>query len=122
MNLNDIELAKADFEQAINLNPQMSGAYGELAYIYTMSDPLKAIEYADRALEFNERNWRAYYSRGLALYTMHNYAEALEDGQRALEWGCGDAYQLIGDCYGMLGNRAEAEKYWELAKERPAFG
>ena len=122
LNLNDIELAKADFEQAINLNPQMSGAYGELAYIYTMSDPLKAIEYADRALEFNERNWRAYYSRGLALYTMHNYEAALEDGQRALEWGCGDAYQLIGDCYGRLGNRAEAEKYWELAKERPAFG
>lgn len=122
LNLNDIELAKTDFERAINLNPQMSGAYGELAYIYTMSDPLKAIEYADRALEFNERNWRAYYSRGLALYTMHNYEAALEDGQRALEWGCGDAYQLIGDCYGMLGNRAEAEKYWELAKDPPAFG
>lgn len=122
LNLSEIELAKKDFEQAINLNPQMSGAYGELAYIYTMSDPLKAIEYADRALEFNERNWRAYYSRGLALYTMHNYEAALEDGQRALEWGCGDAYQLIGDCYGMLGLRDEAEKYWELAKERPAFG
>ena len=100
----------------------MSGALGELAYIYTFSDPLKAIEYADRALEYNNRNWRAYYSRGLALYTMHNYAEALVDAKSALEWGCGDAYQLIGDCYGMLGNRDEAEKYWELAKDPPAFG
>lgn len=122
LGLNDLDSAKRDFEQALNLNPRMSAPYGELAYIYTFSDPLKAIEYADRALEFNERNWRAYYSRGLALYTMHNYAEALEDGQRALEWGCGDAYQLIGDCYGMLGNREEAEKYWELAKDPPAFG
>ncbi len=40
----------------------------------------------------------------------------------ALHWGCADAYQLIGDCYGMLGNLDEAEKYWELAKDPPAFG
>ena len=122
MNLGETELAKEDFERALTLNPQMSGALGELAYIYTKSDPLKAIDFADRALEFNDRNWRAYYSRGLALYTMHNYEAALEDARRALDWGCGDAYQLIGDCLGMLGNRAEAEKYWELAKDPPAFG
>lgn len=122
LNQEEIALAQSDFEQALMLNPNMSGAYGELAYIYTFSDPLKAIEYADRAIEYNERNWRAWYSRGLALYNMHNYEEALANAQEALNWGCGDAYQLIGDCYGMLGNRAEAEKYWELAKERPAFG
>ncbi|MBR2775377.1 MAG: tetratricopeptide repeat protein [Selenomonadaceae bacterium] len=122
LNQDNIALAQSDFEQALRLSPSMSGAYGELAYIYTKSDPLKAIEYADKALEFNERNWRALYSRGLALYTMHNYEAALADAQEALNWGCGDAYQLIGDCYGMLGNRAEAEKYWELAKDPPAFG
>lgn len=122
LNSGEVELAKADFERALSLNPNMSGALGELAYIYTMSDPLKAIEYADRALEFNERNWRAYYSRGLALYTMHNYEAALEDAKSALDLGCGDAYQLIGDCYGMLGLSDEAEKYWELAKDPPAFG
>lgn len=122
MRLNEIELAKSDFERALGLNPQMSDPLGELAYIYTMSDPLKAIEYADRALEFNNRNWRAYYSRGLALFTMHNYEMALEDAKSALDWGCSDAYQLIGDCYGMLGLRDEAEKYWELAKDPPAFG
>ena len=122
MNLGEIELAKSDFERALGLNPQMSGALGELAYIYTLSDPLKAIEYADRALDYNNRNWRAYYSRGLALFTLHNYEAALEDAKSALDWGCGDAYQLIGDCYGMLGLRNEAEKYWELAKDPPAFG
>lgn len=122
LNQDDMELARSDFEQALRLNPNMSGAYGELAYIYAKSDPLKAIEYADRAIEFNERNWRAWYSRGLALYNMHNYEEALANAQEALNWGCGDAYQLIGDCYGMLGNQAEAEKYWELAKDPPAFG
>ena len=122
MHLGETELAKKDFERALGLNPQMSGALGELAFIYTASDPLKAIEFADRALEFNDRNWQAYYSRGLALYSLHNYEAALEDGKRALEWGCGDAYQLIGDCYGMLGLRDEAEKYWELAKDPPAFG
>lgn len=122
LNLNDLDSAKRDFEQALALNPSMSGAYGELAYIYTMSDPLKAIEYADRAIKFDERNWRALYSRGLALFTMHNYEAALADAQAALRWGCGDAYQLIGDCYGMLGLTEDAKKYWELAKERPAFG
>ena len=122
MQLEEYDLAKSDFERALGLNPEMSGALGELAYIYTKSDPLKAIEYADRALEYNDRNWRAYYSRGLALYAMHNYEAALEDAQSALRWGCGAAYQLIGDCYGMLGNRDEAEKYWEIAKDPPAFG
>ena len=122
LNQDDIEPARLDFEHALMLSPGMSGAYGELAYIYATKDPLKAIEYADRAIEYNERNWRAWYSRGLALYTMHNYEEALANAQEALNWGCSDAYQLIGDCYGMLGNRAEAEKYWELAKDPPAFG
>ena len=122
MHLGETELAKSDFEKALGLNPQMSEPLGELAFIYTKSNPLKAIEYADRALEFNNRNWRAYYSRWLALYTMHNYEAALEDAKSALDWGCGDAYQLIGDCYGMLGLRDEAEKYWELAKDPPAFG
>ncbi|MBR6711746.1 MAG: tetratricopeptide repeat protein [Selenomonadaceae bacterium] len=122
LNQDDIEPARLDFEHALMLSPGMSGAYGELAYIYATKDPLKAIEYADRAIEYNERNWRAWYGRGLALYTMHNYEEALANAQEALNWGCSDAYQLIGDCYGMLGNRAEAEKYWELAKDPPAFG
>ena len=122
LNQDDIEPARLDFEHALMLSPGMSGAYGELAYIYATKDPLKAIEYADRAIEYNERNWRAWYSRGLALYTMHNYEEALANAQEALNWGCSDAYQLIGDCYGMLGNQAEAEKYWELAKDPPAFG
>ena len=122
MSLNQTELAKKDFERALGLNPEMSGPLGELAYIYTASDPLKAIEYADRALEYDNRNWRAYYSRGLALFTMHNYEAALEDAKSALHWGCGDAYQLIGDCYGMLALPDDAKKYWELAKIRPAFG
>ena len=122
LNQDDIEPARLDFEHALMLSPGMSGAYGELAYIYATKDPLKAIEYADRAIEYNERNWRALYSRGLALYNMHNYEEALANAQEALNWGCSDAYQLIGDCYGMLGNRAEAERYWELAKDPPAFG
>ena len=122
LNLGDIDKAKKDFERAINLNPQMSAPYGELAFIYTSIDPLKTFEFADRAIELDARNWRAIYSRGLAYFNMHNYEAALEDGKRALDLGCGDAYQLIGDCYGMLGNRDEAEKYWELARIRPAFG
>ncbi|MBQ7493359.1 MAG: tetratricopeptide repeat protein [Selenomonadaceae bacterium] len=122
LHLNDLDSAKTDFERTISLDPQMSGAYAELAYIYASIDPLSAIDFANRALEFNNRNWRALYSRGLALFNMHNYAAALEDAKAALNWGCGDAYQLIGDCYGMMGNREEAEKYWEIAKDPPAFG
>ena len=122
LNLGDGEAAKNDFEQAFNLNPKVSVAAGELAFYYASREPLSAIDFANIALETNDRNWRALYSRGLALYNMHNYEAALKDGLRALELGCGDAYQLIGDCYGMLGNRDEAEKYWQLAVERPAFG
>ena len=118
----DVESAKIDFEMALSLNPKMSGALAELAFYYASREPLSAFDFAERALALDERNWRAIYSRGLAFYNMHNYEMALEDGLRALDLGCGDAYQLIGDCYGMLGNRDEAEKYWQLAIERPAFG
>ena len=118
----EVEASKNDFERALELNPNMSSALGEMAFYYASRDPLSAIDFAERAIALDERNWRALYSRGLALYNMHNYEMALEDGLRALQWGCGDAYQLIGDCYGMLGLRDEAEKYWQLAVERPAFG
>lgn len=123
LNMDDLDKAKRDFERALALNPQMSAPLGELAYIYaTSGQPNKAIEFANRAIALDNRNWRALYSRGLAFFTMHDYETALADGQEALRWGCGDAYQLIGDCYGMLGLPDEAQKYWELAKIRPAFG
>ena len=122
----NIKAAQKDFETAIRIAPEYSAPYGELAYIYATSgkrkDLQKAIDFANTAVSFNDRNWRAYYSRGLALYTMGEYESALADAQTALRWGCGDAYQLIGDCYGKMGLREEAEKYWELAKDPPAFG
>ncbi len=118
--------AQQDFEMAIKISPNYSEPYGELAYIYATSgerkNVQKAIDCADRAISFDERNWRAYYSRGLALYSVDHFEQALEDAKMALEYGCGDAYQLIGDCYGKLGLIDEAEKYWELAKDPPAFG
>ena len=118
----NVDAAKSDFEQALKLNPEMSAPLGELAFIYSSRDPIKAIDFAERALAVDERNWRALYSRGMSLFAMHNYEMALEDGLRAIELGCGDAYQLVGDSYGMLGLRDEAEKYWQLAVERPALG
>ena len=118
----DVDSAKSDFEQALKLNPEMSAPLGELAFIYSSRDPIKAIDFAERALAVDERNWRALYSRGMSLFAMHNYEMALEDGLCAIELGCGDAYQLVGDSYGMLGLRDEAEKYWQLAVERPALG
>ena len=123
LNLGERKLAQKDFERALGLNPQMSAPLGELAYLYaTSGQPQKAIEFANRALETNERNWRAYYSRGLAFFSLNDFDAALADAQSALDWGCGDAYQLIGDCLDKMGRRDEAEKYWELAKDPPAFG
>lgn len=123
MRIGERELAKRDFERALGLNPRMSAPLGELAYLYaTSGQTQQAIEFANRALETNERNWRAYYSRGLAFFALKDYDAALADAQSALEWGCGDAYQLIGDCYDKLGRHDEAAKYWEIAKNPPAFG
>ena len=119
-------LAQKDFETAIKLDSNYSAPYGELAYIYATSGNRKylqnAIDFADKAITYNYKNWRAYYSRGLAFYMQDDFASALRDAQLALEYGCGDAYQLIGDCYAKLGLTEDAEKYWELAKDPPAFG
>lgn len=123
MRIGERELAQKDFERALGLNSRMSAPLGELAYLYaTSGQPQKAIEFANRALETNERNWRAYYSRGLAFFSLNDFDAALADAQSALDWGCGDAYQLIGDCYDKMGRHDEAEKYWEIAKDPPAFG
>ena len=123
LNIGERELAKKDFERALGLNPQMSAPLGELAYLYaTSGQTQQAIEFANRALETNERNWRAYYSRGLAFFSLGDYDAALADAQSALDWGCGDAYQLIGDCYDKMGRHDEAGKFWEIAKDPPAFG
>lgn len=123
LSLDRIEQARADFEKAINLNPNYSEPYGELAYIYaTSAQPQKAIEFADKAVTFYDRNWRAIYSRALALYSMNEFERALADAKTALKYGCSDAYQLIGDCYAMLGLRDTAAEYWKLAQNPPAFG
>ncbi len=118
--------AQQDFESALKISPKYSEPYGELAYIYATSGERKnlqkAIDFANEAVTFDDRNWRAYYSRGLALFAMDEFESALADAQTALRWGCGDAYQLIGDCYAKLGLIEDAEKYWELAKDPPAFG
>lgn len=123
LNIGERELAKKDFERALGLDPQMSAPLGELAYLYaTSGQTQKAIEFANRALDYDNRNWRAYYSRGLAFFALNDFEAALADAQSALDWGCGDAYQLIGDCYYKMGLHDEAEKYWEIAKDPPAFG
>lgn len=118
--------AQQDFEMAIQIEPNYSDPYGELAYIYATSGERKnikkAIDFAGRAIQFDDRNWQAYYSRGLALFAIDEFDAALEDAKTALDLGCGDAYQLIGDCYAKLGLINDAEKYWELAKDPPAFG
>lgn len=122
----NIKQARADFEQSIKINPNFSEPYGELAYIYATSGERKnlqkAIDFANTAVTFNYKNWRAIYSRGLALFAMDEFESALADAQTALEYGCGDAYQLIGDCYAKLGLIEDAKKYWEIAKDPPAFG
>ena len=126
LSIDNRKIALKDFEQSIKINPNLSETYGELAYIYATSGDSrnlqKAIDFANKAVTFNYKNWRAIYSRGLAFYARGEYEYALTDAQIALEYGCGYAYQLIGDCYAKLGMQDKATEYWELAKDPPAFG
>ncbi|MBR2216436.1 MAG: tetratricopeptide repeat protein [Selenomonadaceae bacterium] len=88
LSLHEDEAAEKDFRRAIELDPSMSAPYGDIAYIYAkQTEADTAIEYANKALERDDRNSVAYYSRGLGYFTKGDYEKAMGDGEKPWSWG-----------------------------------
>ncbi|MDR1149287.1 MAG: tetratricopeptide repeat protein [Spirochaetaceae bacterium] len=115
----EVDLAIADFSEAICLDPNDAGVYymrGNM-YFLNKNDHDKAIADFDRAIKLDRNDAEAYYYRGLA-YQMgrKDFAHAITDFTEALRldpdnekahYHRGMAYYLLGD-----NNMANAD-FWK---------
>ena len=81
----DYEAAISDFDQALQLNPNLADAYYNRGLAYTkLGQYQEAIEDYTEALEINP-NWAdAYNNRGNAYYKLGNHEKAIADYNQAL--------------------------------------
>lgn len=82
------DLAKTMLKEAIELNPSMASAYGQLGSCYLLSgEPLSAIPLLRTALRLSPLDMQVFHQFGelaLANYVLGRYREALADADRAL--------------------------------------
>ena len=77
--------AKADYNKAIEINPEYANAYNNRGNIKAeQADYKGAIQDYSRAIELNEQFVEAYCNRGIARENLGNHSEAVEDFDRAI--------------------------------------
>ncbi len=99
----DLELASAAFEQALQLDPQLADAAGELAVLRMWSIPSReernriARDQAERALAIDDTSSRAWTTLAFIEWDGANPAKALEYALKALRHGPNDglAYYVV---------------------------
>jgi tetratricopeptide (TPR) repeat protein len=81
----NLDKAIANFNKAIELNPQIAEAYLYRGLTYTKRNELdKAIEDYNKAIEISPKNEEAYYVRGLAYAGKRDAERALSDYSKAI--------------------------------------
>jgi hypothetical protein len=82
----NFEQAKADYNKAIEINPEYGNAYNNRGNIKAEEADYKgAIKDYNRAIELNSQFVEAYCNRGIAKENLGDHSEALEDFDRAIE-------------------------------------
>ena len=84
--LENFEQAKADYNKAIEINPEYANAYNNRGNIEAnQADYKGAIKDYNRAIELNSQFVEAYCNRGIAKENLGDHHEALADFDRAIE-------------------------------------
>jgi tetratricopeptide (TPR) repeat protein len=84
--LKNFEQAKADYNKAIEINPEYGNAYNNRGNIKAeQADYKGAIKDYSRAIELNSQFVEAYCNRGIARENLDDHSEALEDFDKAIE-------------------------------------
>ena len=82
----DDEKAIEHYSKAIELNPQLAGAYYNRGVAYArMDDDNRAIQDYNRAIELNAGFTDAYINRGAMYWHQGNHSRAIEDFNKAIE-------------------------------------
>jgi tetratricopeptide (TPR) repeat protein len=90
--------AMADFNQAIEIDPNITEAYNDRGYVYIcFGDYIEAISDLNRALELNSNFAFAYYNRGVAYYHLGKYDKAWADVHKAKALGAVVNLKFIND-------------------------
>lgn len=115
---NDLAKARADFEKAIQLDPNDAYAYEGLGIVAgMMQDHTKALEMFDKCVQLEPNYFNFYYNRAMALMQSKQYARSIPDFEKALQLNPGNYLQFVsGYAYALLasgdakGARAKADE------------
>lgn len=121
LELENIELAKIDFEKALELNPDNDFALELIADTYAKEKQYdKAIEFYNKALEINPSKYSIYEYRAYAYEALEDYFKALLDINEAVKHApdYGFLYFKRGEYNFKLENKEGACSDWLLGKEK----
>lgn len=92
----DLQLAMADLDELLSIDPSMLYAWYNKGYIYYLiEDYTSAIQAYNRALEIDPEFGQAYFNRGLAYIHQGNRKNAFSDLSKAGELGVLEAYNIL---------------------------
>jgi tetratricopeptide (TPR) repeat protein len=126
--LENFEQAIADYNKAIEINPEYGNAYNNRGNIKAKQADYKgAIKDYNKAIELNSQFVEAYCNRGIARENLGDHSKALEDFDRAIELNPEyiDGYlrramlrQDSGDCAGAIRDFDKVIEIEPESKER----
>ncbi|TRT53867.1 MAG: tetratricopeptide repeat protein, partial [Microcystis aeruginosa Ma_QC_C_20070703_M131] len=80
------ELALADYNKAIDINPNFAEAYNNRGNLYSNQQKYElALADYNKAIDINPNYANAYYNRGLLYYNQQKYELALSDYSKAID-------------------------------------
>jgi tetratricopeptide (TPR) repeat protein len=112
------DLAIADYQKAVEADPNMDVAYYEMGAAYQeLNQHAKAIEAFDKAIALKQNNAGYYYARCVSESWISKFAEATRDCKTASKMKPGDADMLatLGRLYEDQGQKAEAMETYKAA-------
>jgi len=100
---NLLGLALNDFQNAVELDrkdPEIAANLGDIL-VNNAQDPTQAMQYLDRAIEFNPENAEAYRNRGWAHTLLREFEEGIADLKKAIELDAEDyeTYQRLANVH-----------------------
>jgi TolB-like protein/Flp pilus assembly protein TadD len=120
------EAAIADAERALNLDPNDSGSHENMAFVLIMARrPQEAIDFAEKAMRLDPHNLaNPLYYKGLALFCLKQFEEAVNSLKRALTYSPRhvDYLPALAATYGNLGQEKEAKATADLYLDTVSLG
>jgi tetratricopeptide (TPR) repeat protein len=115
--LGDDSGAVANYQKAIALNEEKRGNFSSApvnlsAYYNRTSDPAKALQWANKALELDAKSDRAWFQKGKADESEGRLEDAVDDVNRAISFNprASSYYYVLAGLYRRLGKMDERRK------------